>query len=133
MIITLIRKPFKTSAIDNVKKHNTGGINIDKSRIFTDEKIESRPLQWSENKVYGDYTPKEDGLIWTPSGLGRWPANILLSYQTSILFPHTETHAGVYRSSSDYEGTSYTILRNKGDVAGYKNSGLASRYFKVVI
>lgn len=60
----------------------------------------------------------------------RYPANFIVSASIEELFPYTETHAGTYRKNSDYSGTSYTILRNEGDVVSKGNSGRASRYYK---
>ena len=41
MIITIGRKPFETTTIDNVEAHECGGINIDACRIGTETRFNS--------------------------------------------------------------------------------------------
>ena len=78
--IVMARKPFKGSTIDNVLKHGVGALNIDASRITTDElkpaKIGRDPRNnLKSNGVESDipYTEAE----WIPNEQGRYPANVL--------------------------------------------------------
>jgi DNA modification methylase len=73
--IVVARKPFKGTVAANVLEYGTGALNIDASRIATDERWQGRQL-----------SDAEDGATWggalnrrssSSHNLGRWPANIL--------------------------------------------------------
>ena len=101
MIVTLARKPFGGSAIDNIKSVHCGAINVDSCRITfendgTRKQTKRTPRDddavWSdknsgmkkENSVYADADPK-----------GRFPANIVLSKTiVSILDTQSEDMGG---------------------------------------
>lgn len=74
MIITIGRKPFKGSLIDNVKVEGCGGLNINETRIGSENKgvliasFVGDSVDYSTSRVTTDFTPK-----------GRWAANVLLS------------------------------------------------------
>lgn len=78
MIITIGRKPFKGSLIDNVKVEGCGGLNINETRIGTEGGRTNKgvliasfvggSVDYSTSGVTTDLTPK-----------GRWAANVLLS------------------------------------------------------
>ena len=75
MIITVIRKPFKGSLVENTKLNQCGAININQSRISTTDSL-ARPFNEANNDVYGKY--QKFGNPVQPSG--RWPANLILSH-----------------------------------------------------
>lgn len=83
--IILARKPLSGTVAANVLKHGTGAINIDGCRIPIDGEADDKRLggkgDWSSDKmaknVYeGGYAGERVG----SSPLGRWPANIVLSW-----------------------------------------------------
>jgi site-specific DNA-methyltransferase (adenine-specific) len=77
--IVMARKPFKGSVAQNVLEWGTGGINIDESRIGTDEVItnHSRSAESAISKgKYGD-SKKQETHQTKGQALGRFPANII--------------------------------------------------------
>ena len=137
IIITVAKKPSTRSITDNVLDNGCGAVNIDQTRIScatTGKRKTTKRTNRGEDGVFKDTNSgmkNQVNRFADADPKGRWPANLFLSSVAVGGFPYTETHAGTYRKDSDYSGTSYTILRNKGDVASNGNSGSASRYFKV--
>lgn len=78
--IALARKPIRGSIKDNCLKYGVGALNIDATRIPTDDKMiggvgtkntyENFSAE-NTDKVYDDIT------IWNPADGGRFPANVL--------------------------------------------------------
>ena len=133
----MAKKPSTKSTTDTVLENGCGGFNIDQTRISfatTGKRKTTKRTNRGEDGVFKDTNLRiknQANRFADADPKGRWPANLFLSSVAVGRFPYTETHAGTYRKDSDYSGTSYTILRNKGDVASKGNSGSASRYFKV--
>jgi DNA modification methylase len=110
--IVVARKPLIGTVAENVLTHGTGGLNIDGSRIATDEVItnHSRSADSATSKgKYGDSSAQEthqtDG-----QKLGRWPANVILD----------EYSAGVLDEQSDASRFFYVAKASKRD----RNEGL---------
>ena len=85
MIITIGRKPFKGSLIDNVKSESCGGLNIKETRIGT-EGGRTNKGGYQDTFVGGsvDYTTSGVETDLTPKG--RWAANFILdASRVSIL------------------------------------------------
>ena len=83
MIITLIRKPLTTNVCTTVRSHNTGGIDIDGTRIGTGSGVVTKkeyPNMKGGN--YGqdgeDYKDRENVVLYSVDK-GRFPSNVLLS------------------------------------------------------
>ena len=126
---TLARKPLSEKTVaENVLKYGTGGINIDGSRIETDEELN-----------YGTGTKSNVGFKTSPQnnerpvydGKGRFPANVIfdefmgaeLDKQTGIL---TSGHMDTVS-----QGKNYGIYGkyNGKEVYAEGDSGGASRFF----
>lgn len=84
MILTLARKPLsEKNIVENVRKHGTGGLNIDDSRIH------GPAWKWGtqtdiKGGGYGSKRPSEGDVYArdiesNPSG--RWPANLILEHK----------------------------------------------------
>jgi len=74
----LLRKPLGEKTIAaNVLKYGTGGINIDASRIPTEDILSFGSRELGDGIKYGKCKPTTEG-IQNPQG--RWPANLILSY-----------------------------------------------------
>lgn len=138
--IVVARKPLEEKTVAaNVLKYGTGGLNIDGSRIATDEVItnHSRSAEAAVSKgKFGDSVAQEthqtDG-----QKLGRWPANIILdpytaelldeqsgiSKSVSAMMPVPDIRSGKY--GSDYGNREFDSVR------GFNDSGGASRFFYV--
>ena len=80
--ITLARKPMIGNAAQNVLAYGTGGIKIDGTRTpFVGEDIvKARHEEGRKDKSVGHLYGKSDSYTTKPSPLGRYPTNILLSY-----------------------------------------------------
>jgi site-specific DNA-methyltransferase (adenine-specific) len=92
--IVMARKPFKGTVVNNVLEWGTGGINIDESRVTTEENLNG-----------GGYTPRKNGNAWAETKgmnseghcasepfkqpIGRFPANVIHdgSDEVTDLFP----------------------------------------------
>lgn len=80
--ICMARKPLAEKTVaENCLKYGTGGINIDESRVgITDTKNGFRP-----NSANKQYTPTDSfagGKITEQHPLGRFPANLILSWNS---------------------------------------------------
>ena len=80
-IITLLRKPFKGTVANNTLTHGCGGLNIDASRIPTDENLKGgayalNPTPRSGRDVWFRF--KRGGAKDYQSPSGRWAANLLV-------------------------------------------------------
>lgn len=84
--IVMARKPITLTVAENVLKYGTGAINIDASRVETNEKIPINKLkQWSG---FGE-TERPD-YVQEINDKGRWPGNIILDGSPEVLrlFPN---------------------------------------------
>ena len=79
--IVVARKPLIGTVAANVLEHGTGGLNIDGSRIGTEDRF------GGGKKGSSGFAANYDGEGWTQgSELGRWPANVILDeYSAEIL------------------------------------------------
>jgi hypothetical protein len=77
-IIVMARKPLIGTIAENVLRYGTGAINVDACRIPLNgdykSKANGRP---SQTGLSDNYDPK---LANQPDTVGRWPANIVLTY-----------------------------------------------------
>ena len=92
----LIRKPFKGTVADNVLKHGTGGINIDASRVGSENLSKQWDRKWNENqgelgKRYSQKS-REGGKV-VPNG--RFPANFICSGEAREML---DEQSGVLKS-----------------------------------
>ncbi len=102
------RKPFPTSVVENVLKHGTGAINIDGSRVATDDVMtfERKGAMWtSEENQWREF--KEDTSTFEQHENGRFPTNVLVSH-------HEECTA----EECDNDCPRQTLDRQSGHVAG---------------
>jgi len=128
--IVLARKPLIGTVADNVLTHGTGALNIDASRIGTDDRF-GGGAKGSSGFAAGY---KADGWV-AGSSAGRWPANILLDEAAAALL---DEQSGVLtsgaRSAKQYAVT-FTPNEKFSDKyelpALDKSSGGASRFFYV--
>ena len=132
--IVVARKPLSEKSVaENVLKWGTGGLNIDASRVGT-EQIKSN------NYLDGTFDPKGNlnGLSQTGKEYntvtheGRWPANIILNEEAGELL---DQQSGISKSTKsvanrkEYDGSSYTLSRVNNVEEGHNDKGGASRFF----
>ena len=128
--MVLARKPLSEKTVaDNVMRWGTGGINIDDSRIGTEDKLVRPLISRDNNNVFG----KGLGAGTQVEPSGRFPANVLFD----------ETAAAILDEQSGYLKSGENNIRTKpgtfiehggfgksGDVqVSYGDSGGASRFF----
>jgi DNA modification methylase len=134
--IVLARKPLIGTVAENVLTHGTGALNIDASRIETEETISthSKSKQAALGKgIYGSFgevkTQQSDG-----QKLGRWPANILLDEEAAAML---DEQSGVSVSPAPYfqqtksKGINAPETRNDVQSSHHGDTGGASRFFYV--
>jgi len=123
--IVMARKPLSENTVAlNVLKWGTGGINIDESRVVTNEEITNHSRS-SESAIskgkYGDSSEQETHQ--TPGqSIGRFPANLILDEEAGIML---DTQSGISKSTGGTGLKSMGALGNS--VYGkYKNDTLAT-------
>ena len=91
-LFTLARKPFSEKTIaDNVLKWGTGALNIDACRVDWEKggSSASNPMVRKDKNIdmrtgvddkSSSYAVKQERRAMNPNEKGRWPANIILSY-----------------------------------------------------
>ena len=145
--ICLARKPISESTIaNNILKWNTGGINIDASRVpysSPGDKAESQNKQTV--KEIGGFAHKEKieqgkhiGIYGKGRGVpyikpeGRWPANFIHDGSEEVLKNFPITKSGATKKNIDaYNGDSHTgFLRGFSNPSNqHGDSGSAARFF----
>ena len=130
--IILARKPLVGTVAQNVLEHGVGGLNIDASRVSTDEDTSRTP------SVVGDTSaPMGRGIAMGGSGhsAGRFPANVLLDEHAAKEMDKQSGVSASTQRTGKRSGKSKDIL---GDFVGQENvtmghtdSGGASRFFPV--
>jgi site-specific DNA-methyltransferase (adenine-specific) len=76
----LVRKPLIGTVAENVLVYGCGGLNIDGSRIAGNEDM--KPQESGDSRLFSDL---KAGIEFIPNPLGRWPTNIMLDQQASVL------------------------------------------------
>lgn len=137
--IVMARKPLsEKTVVDNVLEWGTGGINIDASRIETDEVITNHSRNSESAISKGKYGDSKEQETHQTKGqvLGRFPANIIFDEEAGKLL---DEQSGVSKSSGGrignkngaYSGigiTGFSTHFEKGD-PGFGDIGGASRFF----
>jgi site-specific DNA-methyltransferase (adenine-specific) len=154
--IVIARKPFRSSVAENVLKHGTGALNIDRCRIPTEDALTgsgSPPLKFGgqNHRPFHDRDgeasaqrryDKNGGTNFAatpgPRGgdpLGRWPANVIHDGSDEVveLFPDDAGAAApVFRRNGDKFRTAYGAFAGNLDEQGSTfqgDQGSAARFF----
>jgi site-specific DNA-methyltransferase (adenine-specific) len=129
--VVLARKPVDGSVADNVLAWGVGGLNIDASRIGTEEIT----INTFDNgaKPFGDavgepYTSKQVQ--------GRWPANVVFDEACAELLDEqsgqSKSPKTYVRKADGFGQTSYALGQSVGtESVNYGDAGGASRFFYV--
>lgn len=81
--IIVARKPLIGTVAENVLQYGTGGLNIDGSRIGTEQReFDSKGIKPGSGNYVGDTWQKEKEIKTVQ---GRWPANLILDEYTAEL------------------------------------------------
>ena len=138
--ICVARKPVEGTVAKNIMKYGTGAMNIDGSRVPTDEIITNHSRSEEAAKSKGIYSNSKEQNTHQTSGqaLGRWPANVVHDGSEEVMdefarFGELKSGDNCVRTK---EGSfaagdvSHGGLGKAGDVqTTYGDSGLASRFF----
>jgi site-specific DNA-methyltransferase (adenine-specific) len=129
--ISLCRKPLTGTVAQNVLEYGTGALNIDGSRIPTDE-VTGRPCY--ESKGWKN-TSGQTGSVDDNWRKGRWPANVIHdgSEEVEAGMPETQPSA---RETKKKNSTRPQTLNCYGKyssenrvIQGHGDNGSASRFF----
>ena len=129
MIITIGRKPFETTTIDNVKAHECGGINIDACRIGTETRFNSSA--GTDNRLFNSTlkVSTEVGRYCT----GRFPSNVLFSENATHHLPEaTQGHWANAKVTGYGDGIGSGTVEYNGVGEKDKSGGSAAKYFYIV-
>ena len=134
--IILVRKPIekKLTIAKNVLKHGVGGINIDDSRIETDEdfsNVSPRPIQKLNSQNHDENSESYKKAKEKLQQLGRFPANVILDEEAGKIL---DEQSGVSKSSDNkWQGENNSPIYGKYEKgirqATYSDKGGASRFF----
>jgi len=119
--ICMARKPLLEKTVaENVLKYGAGGINIDESRVGTEDEDLARENK-KDNGMFGVGNNNNNAQIRKEKGLpplGRFPANLIHdnSEEVSECFPQNKSSENTCMSGKNYERDGY----------GYEDSGNAS-------
>jgi DNA modification methylase len=126
--IVLARKPLIGTVAENVLTHGTGALNIDASRIATDDRFGGGA------KGSSGFAAGYESEGWVAgSASGRWPANILLDEEAAAML---DEQSGVSVSPAPY-GERVSGDKSMFGIGGlnhskeFGDSGGASRFFYV--
>jgi site-specific DNA-methyltransferase (adenine-specific) len=133
--IVMARKPLTEKSIaENVLKYGTGGINIDGSRVGTDDTRSKASLTaLGQNSGWNAHNNKE---VIAGSECGRFPANIIFDEEAGQLLdeqaPLTGSAFKAKRKKDVEGGSGASLMRahKEGEDNGYFDErGGASRFF----
>jgi len=131
--ICMARKPLEKglTVAENCLKWGTGGINIDESRVESNEKIlsqhSSTGVGFTGNK---DYKFKREYQTQ-----GRFPANLIHDNSEEVreCFPESKDGVAKEPNGKQMERSIYGKTKTLGREVGFGGSGNASRFFKSII
>jgi site-specific DNA-methyltransferase (adenine-specific) len=131
--VIVARKPIEGTVANNVLKWGTGGLNIDGSRIGTEQRnMTIKETGFGSNFMDDNWQPS--GNSYDKTVQGRWPANIILDPYTAELLDEqsgqVKGNPGAkqttdFRFMNDADGKQNLIQGNRKDIGG------ASRFFYV--
>lgn len=145
--MVLARKPFIGTVANNVLEHGTGGLNIDGSRVGSDDNFDGlvgRPIQKLATRLNDETddeyrarvleSPGQQAALEKLKELGRWPANFIHdgSDEVVALFPITNPAKSGLRNPNGKQSTNAfgDFNGQPGVVGGHDdNGGSAARFF----
>ena len=148
--IVMARKPLsEKTVVDNVLEWGTGGINIDESRIVTDDNLGGGATKGSVLSIDGfdrpwmhdgekmkEFSDKMKEKVEHAQTLGRFPANVIFDEEAGKIL---DEQSGISKSTGGRSGNKEGVGQNgiygqyKGEVRdenpGLGDIGGASRFF----
>jgi hypothetical protein len=138
--ICMARKPLAEKTVaENCLKWKTGGINIDESRVETEDNLNGGGYntKGTSKKDLSDATSYATKVIdkefVQPSG--RFPANLIHDNSEEVreCFPYTKAGVAVRRNGNNANGIFPVKISEGSADVGFNDSGNASRFFKSII
>ena len=117
---------------ENCLKWGTGGINIDESRVWTEEKL---GRQASSTTMFGNGKMTKEDVIDNSNWLGRFPANLIHDNSEEVreCFPETKSTPRTATIGGTGGVGVNTNFQRGSETSNYTDSGNASRFFKSII
>jgi site-specific DNA-methyltransferase (adenine-specific) len=138
----LLRKPIEgKNIVDNVLKYGTGGINIDKSRIPTEDKLSMGAYGTGDKNGFDIYANKDGRKKTAINRLkpedykapqGRFPANLMTDGSDAVMqefAKYGESKSSKAEWNSSFGGNTYFSNKHKSTTGGYDDSGSVARFF----
>jgi site-specific DNA-methyltransferase (adenine-specific) len=135
--IVMARKPVEGTVANNVLTYGTGGLNIDASRIGTEERTHNWAgrsgalTQERSDAAAGMFAGNGDG---STTVQGRWPANLILDeYAAELLDEQSGQSKSTPTKAGGSLGSSNSMSGGLAQANGsnHNDSGGASRFFYV--
>ena len=136
--IIVARKPVENSIVDNVLKYGVGGINIDECRVPA-KQGEYDIRHYTNEDCFQNSKPKESKFQVEPQPDGRFPANVILTYDETDYeevcggMPYTKGNGGEPNTEkSNCECRVFASGENKlwhKSGTHFDDEGSAARYF----
>ena len=144
--VVLARKPLIGTVASNVLAHGTGALNIDASRVDTDESLNGgayaghggrQPITGDEREgaALGMFQPGKTVGKGFDQPRGRWPANVIHDGSEEVLagFPDSDSARANGNPNNPIHGmnhkpTSYGLADGK-ETHDYRDTGSAARFF----
>jgi site-specific DNA-methyltransferase (adenine-specific) len=127
--IVMARKPLIGTVAENVQRYGTGAININATRVGTEERVNNPGGISTANGVYGIRFGNIEGNTVN----GRWPANVLLDEEAAAMLDEQSgesvSQAAMMQAGPESEG--WGLHTRQPGVRGHNDSGGASRFFYV--
>ena len=131
--ICMARKPLEKglTVAENCLKWGTGGVNIDESRVATDE---NRSRGNSKCKPDPFFSGKQR-INQVIDNSGRFPANLIHDNSEEVIecFPESKDGVAKEPNGKQMERSIYGKTKTLGREVGFGGSGNASRFFKSII
>jgi hypothetical protein len=127
--IVLARKPFTGTVAQNVLAHGTGALNIDASRVFTEDILSIG----SNNRENGaiNFGMTDDKTAQEQNSLGRFPANFIHDGSDEVLELFPDSKGGAYPAKRG-QAVNTAFASGQETVGGFRamgDSGSAARFF----
>ena len=126
----LARKPLDGTVANNVLKHGTGGLNIDGSRVGTEQMGGGTMPVIKGSNNFSSREPNADRTEYNNYATGRFPANLIHdgSDEVEAVFPNSKG-GGFPKTNTNGSSIFGTVGIDKEERVNMNDSGSASRFF----
>ena len=132
--ICMARKPLEAKTVaENCLKWGTGGINIDESRVGTEEITSVGSLG---KRKFQPGLGENNPVVVTGTHIGRFPANLIHDNSEEVRECFPDTGGGKYKAPNARPRHGHKLVESDGTSNApdnYGDSGNASRFFKSII